>query len=115
MSQTEGNLWGNPMGRRPLAHLRRLVGAGRLGPRRVGYCFAGNDRDHTLSPGSGPAQRAVGAGRKLRLKLAWDFGPGLPTPAKLAYSTPGRGNYMVYRVFTVYSGPAIVHNLFKLC
>ena len=22
---------------------------------------------------------------------------------------------MVYRVFTVYSGPAIVHNLFKLC
>jgi hypothetical protein len=39
----------------------------------------------------------------------------VPTPAKLAYSTPGRGNYMVYRVFTVYSGPAIVHNLFKLC
>jgi hypothetical protein len=36
-------------------------------------------------------------------------------PVKPVYSAPGRRNYMVYRVFTVYSGPAIVHNLFKLC
>ena len=58
----------------------------------------------------------------------------MPTPAKLAPPSlkpsrnaatrgtcqaglfrPGCRNYMVYRVFTVYSGPAIVHNLFKLC
>jgi hypothetical protein len=26
-----------------------------------------------------------------------------------------RGNYMVYRVFTVFWGPKTVHNLFKLC
>jgi hypothetical protein len=29
---------------------------------------------------------------------------------------PGSGiNYRVYRVFTVYSAPPAVHNLFKLC
>src|SRR5450755_2409649 len=98
---------GNPLGCRSLAYLRRLVGAGRMGARRVGHRFAASRQHYALSPGPGFAQRAVATGGKLRLR----------TPAnRTAYwPTEKRWTYMVYKVFTVFWGPPIVHNLLNLC
>src|ERR1700738_4251078 len=59
------------MGCRSLAYLRRLVGAGRMGTRRVGYRFAGSKRHYALPSGPGFAQRTVAGRRELRLSTLW--------------------------------------------
>jgi hypothetical protein len=38
-----------------------------------------------------------------------------PRTSESGSRVPNWGKWMVYRVFTVYSGPPVVHNLFKLC